>query len=193
MDYTKRIGELNKKLETVIQECPEVTYVGNPILRTRAEEVSLEEGLEISKKLQDVLLRYRKITGYGRGLAAPQIGKAKSVFVTYVDDVFKTYINPKIICTSEKVNYYRETCLSCGYLSVDVERPDKVEIKYTDENGENCKDKENSFIARLIQHEYDHLEGVVNIDKAEPKSIEIMFDDPLQEKIRDKYENLCES
>lgn len=186
MDYLKRIKELNKNFEIVVQECPEITYIGNPILRTKTQEVSVEEGSKISKKLKDVLVRYRDITGYGRGLAAPQIGELKSVFVTYVDDVFKTYINPKIVSSSDEVNYYRESCLSCGYISVDVERSREVEIEYTDEKGGNLKDKVDSFVARLIQHEYDHLEGIVNIDKAEHASIDIMFGDPLQEKIRDR-------
>ena len=185
MDYTKRIKELNRIFGQLLDECPELVYIGDPILRQKTTGASLEEGVEIGNKLKITLEKYRTITGFGRGLAAPQIGESKSVFVTHVGDKFQIYINPKIVEKSSKSNFYRESCLSCGFLSVDVQRPSSITLEYTNEGGTVRNEKLESFQARLIQHEYDHLEGVVNIDKAELGSIDFMIKDPLMEQIRD--------
>lgn len=184
MDHNTRVRELNDNFRKILEECPEVVYIGGSILRESTKEVTLAEGIEIGTNLKNVLEKYRKIVGFGRGLAAPQIGKNKSVFVTFIDNVFKTYINPKITNRSESYNLYRECCLSCGYLSVDVKRPESITINYLNEEGENKTEQADEFLARLLQHEYDHLEGIVNIDKGEISSIELMLKNPLEEKLR---------
>lgn len=119
---SKEIHDLVTKFEEILRSFPEVRYADDPILRQPAQEVSVEEGIELGKKLGEILLRYRKSVGYGRGFAAPQIGENKSVFVTFVDDELQTFINPKIVERSEKTNFYRELCLSSGIMSADVER-----------------------------------------------------------------------
>ena len=182
----QKMQELNKKFERILQECPEISFVGDPILRSKTETVTFEEGVLIGKQLQNVLQKYRAITGYGRGLAAPQMGLGKAVFVTFVNDAFETYINPKIETSSPEVNFYRETCLSCGTFSVDVKRSRSVEIEYLNEENNVQKKSVDGFLARLLQHEYGHLEGIVNIDKGEVGSIEFLLNDPLQEKLRDQ-------
>ena len=185
MNHIQRLQELNQTFDKVLDACSELVFIGEPVLRQKTAEVSVEEGIELGEKLKITLGRYRGIAGFGRGLAAPQIGESKAVFITYVDDVFKTYINPKIIQESSETNFYRETCLSCGFMSVDIQRPASIVFEYTDEDGITQKEELDSFSARLIQHEYDHLEGIVNVDKAEPSSINFMFDDPLKEELRD--------
>ncbi|MFA5987297.1 MAG: peptide deformylase [Candidatus Paceibacterota bacterium] len=185
MDYTKRVKELNNVFGKLLDECPELVFIGDPILRQKTSDVSLEEGLATGDKLKVTLKKYRMVAGFGRGLAAPQTGESKSVFVTFIDDKFKTYINPKIVEKSFEQNFYRESCLSCGFLSVDVKRSVSITLEYTDEQGDKRKERLDDFLARLIQHECDHLFGLVNIDRAEPGSIEFMLNDPLKEKIRD--------
>ena len=188
MDYTKRIKKLNQIFGKLLDECPWVVYIGDPLLRQKTTEVSLEEGINIGNRLKTILEKYRKVAGFGRGLAAPQIGEMKSVFVTYLDNAFKIYINPKITQSSADFNIYRESCLSCGYLSVDVKRSNTIEIEYMNEQGITKNEHVDSFSARLIQHEIDHLEGIVNIDKAENGSIDFMVNDPLKEQLRNaKY------
>jgi len=182
------IQELFSRIELfkkVAQEFPDFRYLGDPILRTPAAEVTLDEGIEIGKKLGDILVRYRKITGMGRGLAAPQIGIGKRVFVTFLNDQIHVYINPKIIKTSDTLNCYRETCLSSGIMRGDIKRPAKITIEWTDENGQIQKQEAEDVLARLLQHEYDHLQGVCNLDIAEKGSIEFVTSDPLQEKLRE--------
>lgn len=111
--YTQdKIKELTERFKTILEEIPELVFIGEKVLRQKTQEVGLEEGKKIGNKLIDVLGRYRSISGVGRGLAAPQIGENKSVFVTFVDDKYKMYINPKIVFRSEKNNLYRESCWS---------------------------------------------------------------------------------
>ena len=107
--------EIRKRIETfqqVLKEVPELTYAGNPVLRQKTEEVSVTEGVELAKHMEDVLLRYRAITGAGRGLAAPQVGENKAVFITYENDKVEVFFNPKIVQKSEVTNFYKELCMS---------------------------------------------------------------------------------
>ncbi len=181
----QRVQELNSTFTEVLRLCPELVFIGDKVLREKTIDISLDEGLAIGSQLKDVLKKYREIAGFGRGLAAPQIGIGKSVFVTFVNDQFKIYINPVVSNPSTKHSLYRESCLSCGYLSVDVRRSESIEISYLNEEGVQMSEPAGGFLARLLQHEYDHLQGVVNVDCAEPQSIEFMVNDPLQEKLRE--------
>jgi peptide deformylase len=190
MPIKSAVTSLLDKLKEVLSACPELTFVGDPILRSKCTEVTLEEGLEIAKQLEKVLLKHREITGYGRGFAAPQIGLSKRVFVTFVNDKFTVYVNPIITESSETTNFYRELCLSSGCLWADVERPIWVVIKYLNEAGKETEEKAEGFLARLLQHEYDHLQGIVNLDKAVEGSIEFVTKDPLKETLRDKSDTV---
>lgn len=172
-----------KIFEKILNEIPEFRYIGDPILRTKTKKVRLSEGIKIGNKLGKVLVKYRKLAGFGRGLAAPQIGINKSVFVSFVDDKLQIFINPKIVKTSKTKNYFRELCLSSGFTWGDVKRPDWIELEWTNEKRKFQKQKFDSFMARLVQHEYAHLLGETNLDIAETKTIEFAKN-PLDEKLR---------
>lgn len=122
----KIIKEKLATFASMLNEIPEVRYIGDPILRTQTQTVEISEGKLIGDQLGKILLRYRKIAGIGRGLAAPQIGLSKAVFVTFVDDKLQTFINPKIVEKSSETNFYRELCLSSGIMAADVERSEWV-------------------------------------------------------------------
>lgn len=173
------------KFQELLNAFPEFRYIGDPILRTSTKVSGLKVGIQIGKQLGDTLIRYREITGFGRGLVAPQIGISKSVFVTYINNEVQIYINPKITWVSESFNFYRELCLSSGIISADVKRPDAITMEWTDYKGNSKQEKAEGTRARLWQHEYGHLVGVCNVDIAEPGSIEFAISDPLQEKLRD--------
>lgn len=175
-----RIDQFKK----IAQEFPDLRYLGDPILRTPAAEAILDEGIKIGKKLGNILVQYRKMTGMGRGLAAPQMGIGKRVFVTFLNDQIQTYVNPKIIKSSNNQNHYRELCISSGLVWGDIKRPAMITIQWTDENGKNQEKEADGVLARLLQHEYDHLQGICNLDIAERGSIEFVTSDPLQEKLR---------
>lgn len=167
-----------------LNEIPEIKYVGDPILRQRTELVEVAEGVIIGDQLGKVLLHYREIVGIGRGLAAPQIGLNKAVFVTFVDEKLQIFINPKVVEKSPETNFYKELCLSSGIMAADVERPEWVIMEWTDVVGAKHKEKIEGFLARLYQHEEAHLRGIVNLDEATPQGIEFSTFNPLKEQLR---------
>ncbi len=173
-----------KIFQRVLEEVPEIRYAGDQILRQAATKVTLAEGLLISKKLEHVLLRYRAITGFGRGIAAPQIGESKSVFITYIEDKVQTFINPSIVQKSDTTNFYKELCMSAGIIAADVERPEWIVLEWMDEHGMQKMERFDGFKARLYQHEVAHLNGLLNLDEATPGGIEFVNFDPLQEQLR---------
>ncbi len=180
----KQIRDVLSEVHTVTKKIPEITHIGNPVLHTKTSRATVSEARKIAKKLQTALLRYRKATGVGRGIAAPQIGISKSVFVTYVGDMFQVYVNPRMIHASRTQNYFRESCLSARVLWCDVKRPESVTLTWSDERG---KKQTKTFVgleARLVQHEYDHLQGVVCFDRAEKGGIAYCTGDVTKEKLR---------
>jgi peptide deformylase len=180
----KQLIDKIKKFEKILSKFPELKYAGDPVLRQAAEAVSIEEGIRIGKKLGEVLIRYRKEVGYGRGFAAPQIGENKAVFVAYVYNKLQIFINPKITNKSKETNFYREICLSSGVMSVDIERSDWVVMEWLDVKGEKHNEKFDGFLARLYQHEEAHLRGKLNLDEATEGGIGFALFDPLKEQLR---------
>lgn len=182
------IKEKLEMFKKVIENCPELVYFGEKVLREKSTDTDLKEGLEIAEKLKKVLLGYREATGLGRAVAAPQIGISKKVVVSYVEDKFETYINPKILERSESKNFLRELCMSSTVMCGDVKRSEKIKMEWTDENGARDEKEFDGFMARLLQHEYDHLEGIVNLDICERGSIEFVVTDLKLEKLRKEHE-----
>lgn len=180
----KTIKERIAVFNRVLDEVPEVRYVGDAILRQQTQTVTLTEGKEIGEQLGKILLRYREIAGIGRGLAAPQIGLSKAVFITFVDEKLQIFINPSVVEKSPTTNLYKELCLSSGIIAAEVERPEWVVMRWTDEAGVTHREKIEGFLARLYQHEEAHLRGVINLDQATTQGIEFVTFDPLQEKLR---------
>ncbi|MBR0480379.1 MAG: peptide deformylase [Candidatus Saccharibacteria bacterium] len=117
-------------------------------------------------------------------MAAPQLGVNKRVIIVRddLDDKdnqhFTALLNPEIIKTDGKIERDYEGCLSIPYLYANVPRPDKVRIKAELEDGTPVRIKADGFLARTLQHEIDHLEGVLFIDhvKDDPKAFARMND-----------------
>ena len=114
----------------------------------------------------------------GVGLAAPQVGKSIRVFVIdtaeldkndpSLQDFKKTFINPRIISRDGEKWTANEGCLSIPRIREDVERQSKIRVQYFDENWDFHDEEYNGIKARVIQHEYDHLEGILFIDLLSP-------------------------
>ena len=148
---------------------PIVSY-GNPILKREAEEI--KEGDDVSGLIADMYDTMDHANGVG--LAAPQINKGIRLFVIdsslMIDEeddekgVRKVFINP-IILDEYGDNYtFEEGCLSIPEVRAEIIRPETLTIEYFDENW-NLKEEEFSkMTARVIQHEYDHLEGILFVD-----------------------------
>jgi peptide deformylase len=104
--------------------------------------------------------------GKGVGLAGPQVGFLKRIFVTHAEgDAARVFINPSIIWTSQEEANIEEGCLSIpGFYSM-VKRPGRIKIQAWNEKGRAFTLEASGMLARVIQHEYDHLEGVLFIDR----------------------------
>lgn len=148
---------------------PIVSY-GNPILKREAEEIG--EGENLETLIQDMFSTMDHASGVG--LAAPQINKGIRLFVIdsnlMLDEedeekgIRRAFINP-IILDEYGDNYgFEEGCLSIPDIRAEIIRPEKLTIEYYDENWNLVEEEFSGMTARVIQHEYDHLEGILFID-----------------------------
>jgi len=104
--------------------------------------------------------------GKGVGLAGPQVGLLKRIFVTHTEgDEPRIFINPSIIWTSQEQVNYEEGCLSLPGVWAEVRRPGKIKVQAWNEKGRAFTLELSGILARVVQHEYDHLEGVLFIDR----------------------------
>ena len=143
----------------------DITKLGEEILRKKVDPVP-EVNDEIRKLADDMF--ETMIAADGVGLAGPQVGKNLRMFVLIADDdVRRVFINPQIIKTSEEVCDYDEGCLSIPQIYETITRPAKVTVQALNEKGRPFTLEADGFLARIIQHEYDHLDGILYIDRGD--------------------------
>ncbi len=141
------------------------TY-GDPVLKTRAAAVKEIDGKVA--RLVDDMFDTLYTSEAGIGLAAPQIGVQKQIFVWEVDDQPMVIINPEIV-ESRGEWVYDEGCLSIPGLYVEMVRPNEVLMRGLDMDGNDVEIEANELIGRLFQHELDHLNGVLMFDRMTPE------------------------
>lgn len=148
----------------------DIVTLGDAVLREQVEQIQDVNG-EIAELAQNMLSAM--YAGDGIGLAAPQVGLLKSLFVCHVNgDEPRVFINPQIIGTSQEILPYEEGCLSIPGIYGDVIRPAAVTVQAVNEQGKPFKVDADGMLARVIQHELDHLKGVLFIDYLEEKQRE---------------------
>jgi peptide deformylase len=146
-----------------LKEGMEILTLGSELLRQKAETVT-EINADIVKLAEDMINAMHE--GKGIGLAGPQIGVMKRIFVLHVDkDIPRVFINPSIIATSEEQAKYEEGCLSIPGVYTDVIRAETVRVQAWNEKGRRFVMDAGGILARVILHEYDHLEGILFIDR----------------------------
>ena len=150
---------------------PIVAY-GNSILKKRCEDVPLDRATitPLLNNMWETMYNAR-----GVGLAAPQVGLNMRIFIVDTlqleneeDGIKNAFINAEIIEEFDDLWTYEEGCLSIPKLTGDVERNGKVTIKYWDEEFNEHLKTFDGMNARVIQHEYDHIEGILFIEKLKP-------------------------
>lgn len=134
-------------------------------MRKKTELVKNPKSPEIKKLIAEMIVAMKKANGIG--LAAPQVEQSLRLFTASVEDKIYTFINPEIKDISTDKIPFEEGCLSVKNIWGPVVRPKKLTIKALNENGELIKIRAKGLLARVIQHEMDHLNGVLFIDKAE--------------------------
>ncbi len=138
----------------------------NPILRKRSAEVEPEKIASGDFKALCRDMEKTMVKKDGVGLAAPQIGKNIRVITVNTKDGAVCMINPKITRKSFGKEWGEEGCLSVPGIFGEVERHLKISYNYFDTNGKKIKANAYGFMARVIQHEVDHIDGILFIDKA---------------------------
>ena len=152
-----------------------VYQLGNPALREIARPISDVQDREIQQLIDEMLITLTESKGVG--LAAPQIGRSLQLVIIashpnarypHAPQMEPTaMINPKIISHSFETEKGWEGCLSVPMIRGLVPRYREIEIEYTDRQGDRQLAKLTDFVARIFQHEYDHLEGKVFLDRVE--------------------------
>ena len=145
---------------------------GSPVLKKETEEIT-QTYPELKTFIADLFETMENSNGIG--LAAPQVGKSIRVFVldasAFADDnpelkdYKKVFINPVILELAGDKKSYNEGCLSFPQLHEDVYRESKVRLEYFDENFEKHDEWFDGIVSRIIQHEYDHLEGKLFVER----------------------------
>ncbi|MEM6298518.1 MAG: peptide deformylase [Bacteroidota bacterium] len=145
---------------------------GMPVLRRKAK--AIETGTDLSELISNMFETMYAANGVG--LAAPQIGKSIRLFVVDAEPMDeenlkgfkKVFINAQVIEETGDTEVYQEGCLSIPRINEDVARPNVLRIRYFDENWKAHEETFEGLAARVIQHEYDHIEGVLFTDHLTP-------------------------
>jgi peptide deformylase len=151
---------------------PIVVY-GDPVLRQRAKDIP--KGSDVTLLINDMFETMHSASGIG--LAAPQIGKSVRLFVVDgssledepgMEDFKKVFINAQVIEELGTAWDFEEGCLSIPNIREKISRKAKLKIKYFDENWVEHEESFDGMKARIIQHEYDHIEGKLFLDYLTP-------------------------
>ena len=134
----------------------------NPILRKKAKEIKeiTPEICELAKRMTQIMIKED-----GVGLAAPQVGISKRMIIVQGEKGPEVFLNPKIIFKSKEKELAEEGCLSLPGLFLEVKRSRRVKVEYTDLEGERYVLSVEGIVARIFQHEIDHLNGILFIDR----------------------------
>ena len=161
-----------------------IYMLGQETLRTPANRIVKVDD-SIRKLAKDMLITMYSAKGIG--LAAPQVGVQKRILVIDLnfedpDSPPNVFINPEIISSSASVDTYEEGCLSIPGVYLNVVRPSSIKLSYRDEMGRPKKMNADGLMARCIQHEIDHLNGVCFVDK-------VTDEDELKKQLKDNNFN----
>jgi len=141
----------------------QIITLGNDILRQKADKIDkIDEEIErLSGQMLEILVRDK-----GVGLAGPQIGIMKRIFVVHVQgDTERVFINPSILETSHETCKFEEGCLSVPGIYANVVRSESIKMQAWNEKGRPFTLEASGLVARVILHEYDHLDGILFLDR----------------------------
>lgn len=172
----------------------DIIQLGHPLLRQPAEPVDNITDPAFQSQLDD-LLQFVMEKG-GMGIAAPQVGISQQVFILsshpnarypYAPDVEPFFVlNPEIISVSDNINKDWEGCLSLPGIRALVPRHEEVEVRYQTRDGDVVQTRYKGFLARVFQHELDHLQGMVFLDRV-VNTRDVMMEQEWQRQVASQY------
>lgn len=150
-----------------------VLQIGNPILETVSKKVTQIQDKKIQNLIDGLIATCRKESDRSAGISAPQVGENLRISICRrfdkgdnVDE-WEVMINPEIVAKSSEISTVWEGCLSIGVgdnaLYGPVERPKRIKVKYLDREGENKEMEASDYLSHVVQHEIDHLNGILFI------------------------------
>lgn len=147
----------------------EILLLGNENLYKTSMVVSKDEigkAKQIAEDLHDTLMDFRKKYGFGRAVAAPQINELSRIIYMNYDGRSTVLINPTLEFTCDEKFEMWDDCMSFPGLEVKLLRYKKCKVHYKDLEWNNCTLEPDADISELIQHEYDHLDGILAVQRA---------------------------
>ena len=149
----------------------DILQLGNLLLLEKSahiDDFSASDTQSLLRDLSETLASFREATGYGRGIAAPQIGILKrAIFIKMQPTGFcSALLNPEIIRASNEKMELWDDCFSFPDLLVRVERAVQIKVAYTDEHGAPQTLEAEGDLSELLQHEIDHLDGILAVERA---------------------------
>jgi len=158
-----------------MSEILQISQLGNPILRQQAQPIHDVHDERIQKLIDDLI--NTAVSANGVGIAAPQVAQSYRLFIVASRPTLRypnapsmpatAMINPRIVGHSTEIVKDWEGCLSVPGIRGLVPRYQAIEVEYTTRDGKLEKQELTDFVARIFQHEYDHLEGMVFLDRLE--------------------------
>lgn len=185
-----------EKEESMIRD---ICRMGNPVLRQKAKEISRD--YLVSDDFRQLVIDLRDSMKHygGIGIAAPQIGVSLQVAVIELNSInrygeevnlpFTVFVNPKLEFLTDEEQGFWEGCLSVPGLRGFVERPRKLKVTFLDEKGQNREIIADGFLATVIQHELDHLFGILYIDRIKDMKL-FTFQEEYDQYLSGKQEEL---
>lgn len=150
-----------------------ITQLGEPVLRARTKAVRKIDSADFQNFIEDMIVTMRKAQGVG--IAANQVGVGLQAFIVAPQPSVRypkspqivpiAMINPKLVKRSAKMVTDWEGCLSIPGVRAKVPRHHEIEIEFTDRSGKRLMAKLSGFVARIFQHEFDHINGNVYLDR----------------------------
>jgi peptide deformylase len=144
----------------------EIRTIGDPVLREKCREVDQVDS-EVSNLIDDMMETLGSVPGRA-GLAASQVGVLKRLFVYDIGYGPRCLINPEMIETDNEITC-EEGCLSIPGVSISIPRFERIKVRCQTPSGHNIVVESRGFTAQVMQHECDHLEGVMIIDRCDPE------------------------
>ncbi|AFY36463.1 peptide deformylase [Calothrix sp. PCC 7507] len=173
-----------------MSELVPIIQLGNPQLREKSALVENIQDEEIQRLIENLITTVAQANGVG--IAAPQVAAKKRLFIVAsrpnarypnAPEMEPTaMINPKIIAHSTEVVKGWEGCLSVPGVRGLIPRYQAIEIEYTDRNGKLQQQELTDFVARIFQHEYDHLDGIVFVDRLE-STLDMITEQEYQQRV----------
>jgi len=145
-----------------------ILQLGDPVLRQISVPVANPGDVAaLLEDLSDTLAAFRRENGFGRGISAIQLGDARRVIFLRVEEIPYVLINPEYVELSEETFELWDDCFSFPNLMVRLRRHSSIRIRYQDNSGVATELTARDALSELIQHEMDHLDGILAVDRAE--------------------------